>query len=266
MTKKLISVLLALALVLTCGIVAFAEDTTSGTTGKIEVLFDANTGEGTMEAIEVVNGTVTVPECTMTKNLYVFTGWNTNADGSGTAYAAGDVLKTDESVTLFAQWIKEGVEVTELRITYNANGGEGVTEDTDTYLPGFEAMTQFCGFTREGYTFYQWNTKADNTGDVYGEFVPVMFGETDIVLYAIWYNNATGQLDVPGNTGNTNNTPVNPQPGENEDDDKTEDVIVDESVESDTEIPETGDASATAIALATGIVALGALVVLKKKQ
>jgi len=34
----------------------------------------------------------------------VFMGWNTKADGSGTAYAPGASYKTDASVTLYAQW------------------------------------------------------------------------------------------------------------------------------------------------------------------
>ena len=37
---------------------------------------------------------------------YTFTGWNTKADGSGTAYAAGATYKKDAKVTLYAQWKK----------------------------------------------------------------------------------------------------------------------------------------------------------------
>jgi hypothetical protein len=34
-----------------------------------------------------------------------FTGWNTQADGSGTFYSAGDSLAVMENITLFAQWV-----------------------------------------------------------------------------------------------------------------------------------------------------------------
>lgn len=37
---------------------------------------------------------------------YDFTGWNTAADGSGTAYEADSDLKVTEPVTLYAQWKK----------------------------------------------------------------------------------------------------------------------------------------------------------------
>ena len=39
------------------------------------------------------------------KTGYIFTGWNTAADGNGTAYAADDTLTIDADVTLYAQWI-----------------------------------------------------------------------------------------------------------------------------------------------------------------
>ena len=48
---------------------------------------------------------VTVPECSFTYENHTFKGWNTSADGKGTAYAVGSTLEaTGESVTLYAQW------------------------------------------------------------------------------------------------------------------------------------------------------------------
>lgn len=35
---------------------------------------------------------------------YVFTGWNTQADGSGTAYVATDSIRITEDLTLYSQW------------------------------------------------------------------------------------------------------------------------------------------------------------------
>lgn len=44
-----------------------------------------------------------------TKSGYTFTGWNTAADGSGTAYQAGATFKmTDSAVKLYAQWTPSG--------------------------------------------------------------------------------------------------------------------------------------------------------------
>ena len=54
------------------------------------------------------NSTVTVLANTFTRSNYRFTGWNTAADGSGDAYAAGDTFTMPaEDVTLYAQWSKK---------------------------------------------------------------------------------------------------------------------------------------------------------------
>ena len=50
---------------------------------------------------------VTVAENVFTRNNYTFTGWNTQADGKGTAYKAGDSFTlTDKDTMLYAQWSK----------------------------------------------------------------------------------------------------------------------------------------------------------------
>lgn len=38
---------------------------------------------------------------------YAFSSWNTKADGTGKAYAAGEVVKLDTDTTLYAQWTKD---------------------------------------------------------------------------------------------------------------------------------------------------------------
>ena len=48
-----------------------------------------------------------VAENVFTRNNYTFTGWNTQADGKGTAYKAGDSFTlTDKDTVLYAQWSK----------------------------------------------------------------------------------------------------------------------------------------------------------------
>ena len=50
---------------------------------------------------------VTVAQNEFTRNNYTFTGWNTQADGKGTAYKAGDSFTlTDKDTMLYAQWSK----------------------------------------------------------------------------------------------------------------------------------------------------------------
>lgn len=40
----------------------------------------------------------------LVKTGYTFAGWNTARDGSGTSYAAGDILLAATDITLYAQW------------------------------------------------------------------------------------------------------------------------------------------------------------------
>lgn len=69
---------------------------------------NGNTG-GTAPASVVTPGAFTVAsEGTLEKSGYNFTGWNTAADGSGTAYAAGDDAVATANMTLYAQWALAG--------------------------------------------------------------------------------------------------------------------------------------------------------------
>ena len=116
---------------------------------------------------------------------YKFTGWNTKPDGTGTAYTAGQTVtmpKEGQSLNLYAQW--KALPVT---ISYNGNGGKGNTNgettDADTTIP-----IAPNGYTRNGYTFQTWNTKADGTGNTYrpGDSITLT---GDITLYAQWKAN-----------------------------------------------------------------------------
>ena len=50
--------------------------------------------------------TVTVlGQSTLVKPCYVFSGWNTAADGSGIGYTAGNTFTISNSTTLYAQWV-----------------------------------------------------------------------------------------------------------------------------------------------------------------
>ncbi|MCX7775419.1 MAG: InlB B-repeat-containing protein [Spirochaetaceae bacterium] len=75
------------------------------------VLYDANgatSGSVPIDSVEYRKGdTVTVQGNTgnLARTGYGFSGWNTNADGTGTAYQAGDTFAMGSAdVTLYAQW------------------------------------------------------------------------------------------------------------------------------------------------------------------
>ena len=81
-----------------------------------------------------------------------FTGWNTQADGNGTAYATGSQILMNDNKTLYAVWSP---------ITYTVEfvGGEGATgtmaAQSMTY--GTAADLSANTFQKTGYTFVRWN-------------------------------------------------------------------------------------------------------------
>ncbi|MCL2383666.1 MAG: BspA family leucine-rich repeat surface protein [Oscillospiraceae bacterium] len=88
--------------------------------------FDANGGTGSMDNASVgLNQTITLPASTFTRAGYTFTGWNTEADGSGVHFAdlASYTHTVSGNVRLFAQWTQD-VEDT-YRVTFSVRNFVG---------------------------------------------------------------------------------------------------------------------------------------------
>ena len=93
-------------------IVAVTEDVTYtaqySATARVfyTITFNANGGEGSMEPQRFEVGVDTALNTNaFTRENYKFTGWNTEADGSGATYAdKGAILELTGDMTLYAQW------------------------------------------------------------------------------------------------------------------------------------------------------------------
>lgn len=73
------------------------------------VFFLANSGSVKLSKQDFnIGETKALTANTFTRNYYIFTGWNTKADGSGTSYSDGqsvtNLAASGEAVTLYAQW------------------------------------------------------------------------------------------------------------------------------------------------------------------
>lgn len=89
------------------------------------VTFNENDGTGTMKGINVATSTDSRLKYNLfTKEGYMFKGWNTEADGTGTTYTDGQIVNLTENITLYAQWEKEGVSLNKERIYLNLNNTE----------------------------------------------------------------------------------------------------------------------------------------------
>ena len=154
------------------------------------VVFDRNGGEGFMDSQTLYFGDEGILNSnTFTNEGYFFVGWNTRADGNGEAYDDGatvlDLPKAaSASVTLYAQWIQI------YDVEFDANGGTGNMEKQRFVYEAEPTVLTKNTFTREGYTFVGWNTKADGSGTTYADEEKVR-NLTDeaggkVTLYAQW--------------------------------------------------------------------------------
>jgi uncharacterized repeat protein (TIGR02543 family) len=121
----------------------------------------------------------------LTKPPCGFTGWNTQADGSGTTYNAGQSFTMGTSnVTLYATWVPI------YTVLYNANGAEAgaVPIDSTEYRQG--QMVKVLGNTgslvKAGWAFAGWNTQVDGKGTTYNAGQSFSMGNSDAALYAKW--------------------------------------------------------------------------------
>lgn len=129
------------------------------------------------------------------KTGYNFTGWNTQPDGSGKSFVYGDSNKNfifnettidKDTVTLFAQWAPK-----KYIIKFNKNTGTGTMDDQVTTYDKVENLSK-NKYTKDGYFFDTWNTKADGSGINYRDGTPISnlatgeAGNDTITLYARW--------------------------------------------------------------------------------
>ena len=140
------------------------------TANTYTVTFEANGGEGSMEAQAFTyDAAQTLTPNTFTQTGYSFTGWNTQADGKGLRYedeAEVQNLTTEEgaNITLYAQWTantytirfvdEDGTELQSSEVKY------GQTPEYNGETPTKESTAEFH------YTFAGWTPKiADVTGE-----------------------------------------------------------------------------------------------------
>jgi uncharacterized protein (TIGR02145 family)/uncharacterized repeat protein (TIGR02543 family) len=134
---------------------------------------------------------------------YTFTGWNTNAAGTGTSYAGSESLTIGAAnVTLFAKWTQNAT----FSVTYNGNGNTAgaVPVDVNAYEQGASVTVKANtgNLVRTGYTFAGWNTTAAGTGTSYAGSETLTIGAANMTLFAKWTQNATFSVTYNGN-GNT---------------------------------------------------------------
>ena len=162
------------------------------------LIYNSNSGSTsqTRRTDGVVDQTLTVIANPFTRSGYTFTGWNTQADGRGKAYAAGNGFRlvadaksnpVNTSV-LYAQW-----RINRVALKFDPNGGTGgypdITVDALTTVT-IPADAKEPKVQRPGFRFTGWAMKpTPGAGDTIlgpGKGTVTMPDQGSITVYAQW--------------------------------------------------------------------------------
>ena len=131
----------------------YAKWTLNDSTNTIEVTYDANISGVTAKTYAEIKGNEHLAKASsFSRAGYTFTGWNTAKNGTGTAYAVGDKIPSNESITVYAQWELNAPTVS---VTGNATkqyDGADVTLTATTPVSGVTYQWQKDGVAIEGAT------------------------------------------------------------------------------------------------------------------
>ena len=166
------------------------------------VRFDGNGSDGATANepfFGYVGTKVTIPACKYKKKGYLFTGWNTKKDGSGTAYKAG--TKTADTISvLYAQWKKA-----KFKVTLSFPGGTYTNRSGSRWQDSYSFTYTFTSLTDSNYlpfggnmskpdcSFVGWYTDEDYTKRV--EKLTINNTTDNMILYAKWSDSHTHSWD-----------------------------------------------------------------------
>jgi uncharacterized repeat protein (TIGR02543 family) len=140
---------------------------------------------------------------------YSFSGWNTQADGSGASYAPGSTFPMgNANVTLYAVW----TALPTYTVSYDGNGNTGGSAPVDStnYLQG--ATVTVLGnsgvLVKAGSSFVGWNTLANGSGTSYSQGQTFTIGSANVTLHAVWTALSTYTVSYDGNSGTGGSAPA----------------------------------------------------------
>ena len=133
---------------------------------------------------------------TLTKTGFVFAGWNTASDGSGTNYpiVSSNIpftppsgMNDERNHTLYAVWISNANTNT-YTISYDDNvsdGGFAPSDQTKTHGVDITLASNTGNLIRTGFNFDGWNDAADGNGTDFAESATYST-DANLTLYAKW--------------------------------------------------------------------------------
>lgn len=165
-------------------------DVTIPALASYQVSYNTNGGTGTINSQPKYYG-INLPLSDgngFERNNYTLTGWNTSANGTGTAYALGATYTANSPLTLYAQWKADAYTV-----SFDGNG------DTQDVMPSsvvveFDSAFVFPAvdtteYEKLGYRFLGWSEDptAEEPQYLSGDSI-IWKNARDVTYYAIWYD------------------------------------------------------------------------------
>jgi uncharacterized repeat protein (TIGR02543 family) len=131
---------------------------------------------------------------------FIFNGWNTQANGTGTSFAnlASYTASGETTLTLFAQWSANSNQ-----IIFNGNNSSSGSMLAQGLNTGVTANLNANQFERTGYTFAGWNTLANGLGTNFANQASYTMGtDASYELFAKWTANTyTITFDLQSGSG-----------------------------------------------------------------
>lgn len=158
------------------------------TPATYKLTYHANDGTNRTSATSHTSGAeAVVANSLWNRTDYVFTSWNTAADGSGTSYTSGASITMTSSIELYAQWRYTGGTVdpdpdpTEHTLRYETNSSEMIQSETKK-VSWTKKYGDLPTPQRDGYTFAGWYRNSTLTMPITGDVK--VYGT--VTIYAKW--------------------------------------------------------------------------------
>jgi len=151
--------------------------------------------------------TVKTNSGSLVKTGSTFNGWNTAANGTGTAYAVSATFTISANTTLYAQWT-----LNTYTISYSANSatsGTAPANQTKTHGVNITLATNTGSLARTGFTFSGWNTQTGGGGTDYAAGSSYT-ADAALTLYAKWVANYVVTWIASGGSNGTQTTSLPP--------------------------------------------------------
>ena len=150
-----------------------------GYTKKYNISYFGNGGTGSTVDNNAygLNDSATIMENGFSREGHAFNGWNTDPNGNGTAYKAGDKINITDDLILYAQWTKNAYTV-----TFDVQGKGTALQPV--MVPYNTTVSEPTAPTADGYTFGGWYENEDCSDGREWDFTTPIIGNT--TLYAKW--------------------------------------------------------------------------------